>query len=341
MKKSLDQSYQLLAARHICKQVDALIRQVGGVHKNEDVECVHKARVASRRIRAAINMFSEYLPDKKGKNWRKEIRRVTKKLGAARDTDVQILFINETLSQLTEGSCLQGIQRLLLRLKQKRDTLQEPAVKALNRLQKRRTLEQMHQWAAKTKTNLQKKNVRLQSPCVFQEAQKHILNRWDKILTFAASLDDPQDYKRHHQMRVEVKRLRYTMEICNPAYEDSLNDYIKGVKKLQTLLGDIHDCDVWVENLALFLDDERQKTLDYYGHTEHFGQLQTGIEYLIRQRQESREQLFHELVEYWRQTNKNGLWGNMHQQIRAPTAQPIKLIIHDNQLQAIPEDTGT
>ena len=51
---AVDPSYQLLACQYLRKQLDALIKEVRGVRENQDIEPVHQARVASRRMRAAL-----------------------------------------------------------------------------------------------------------------------------------------------------------------------------------------------------------------------------------------------------------------------------------------------
>ncbi len=49
MSKSLDPSYRFLAAHYIRRQAKLLAEQLDGVRTGEDIEFVHRARVASRR----------------------------------------------------------------------------------------------------------------------------------------------------------------------------------------------------------------------------------------------------------------------------------------------------
>ena len=93
MTKSWDSSYRFLAAGHIRRQAKQLAEQLDGVRAAEDIECIHRARVASRRLRSALKMFSDCFRGKMVKRWRKQIRRITRELGDARDKDVQIDFL--------------------------------------------------------------------------------------------------------------------------------------------------------------------------------------------------------------------------------------------------------
>ena len=54
-------------------------------------------RVASRRLRAALPLFSSCFPEKDFRHWMHEIKSVTRALGEARDTDVQIAFLKKYL----------------------------------------------------------------------------------------------------------------------------------------------------------------------------------------------------------------------------------------------------
>src|SRR5262249_19100236 len=63
-------------------------------------------------------------------------------------------------------------------------------------------------------------------------------------------LYDPAAGEGHYKFRIAVKRLRYSMESFAPVLNGSLRPMAERVATLQSLLGDIHDCDVWTERLA-------------------------------------------------------------------------------------------
>ena len=55
----VDPSCRFLACRYLREQLDKLTREVQGVRTSDGIEPVHQARVASRRMRAAFEMFSD------------------------------------------------------------------------------------------------------------------------------------------------------------------------------------------------------------------------------------------------------------------------------------------
>ena len=110
---------------------------------------------------------------------------------------------------------------------------------------------------------------------------------------------------------IAAKRLRYTVEIAKPVYVPSLDEFITAVKKVQTLLGDVHDCDVWLEHLDAYAASERRRVVALFGHTGRFARLEAGINYLRQERRARRQQVFQELVDYWRQLQVQGIWEDL------------------------------
>ena len=310
---AIDPSYQLLACQYLRKQLDALVKEVRGVREDKDIEPVHQARVASRRLRAALGMFGDCFAAKQVSRWQKRIRKLTRGLGAARDLDVQIAFVEQFLARLDEKDKKHrpGVKRLLLRLRQDRDVVQSQAVKALDALEKGNAMAEMHGELEKALFLLRNRDVHLRSPYVFERAAAYLRERQRDLLSHEHTLADPRDIAGHHQLRIDTKRLRYTMEICDPAYDKQLAPAIKAVKKVQSLLGDIHDCDVWVANIAAFMDQERRRTLEYFGHHGPFNRLKPGLQLLIDERTTHREELFIELVAYWRKLGEDHLWDDL------------------------------
>jgi len=142
----IDESFQRLACEYLHSQLEKLQKELAGARTAEDIECIHQSRVASRRMRAGLNFFEKYLPVKKTKKWDSHIRKVTQKLGQARDRDVQIEFIKSFLSNLDEEQkgYKRGIKRLLLRLEQNRCKLQPKIVKSIDAFNSSGVLADMH-----------------------------------------------------------------------------------------------------------------------------------------------------------------------------------------------------
>jgi len=292
---------------------------MAGIRRN-DVECVHQARVASRRLRAALRVFEECFPTRKVRKWRKEIRRVTQGLGAARDKDVQIAFAVGVAAEMrgTDRKNRPGIERWLLRLRQEREALQPAVLAEVDRLEASPALAALRARVERTRTSLRRRGTPVQSEYAFRRSGRQIRKRLKELLKLRSCLDDTEAQEEHHQMRIAAKRLRYTLEICNPACGNRLGDVVKIVKTLQTVLGDIRDCDVWAETIESFIAAERRRTREYFGHDRNFRRLGPGLEFLRDERIAHRHELFGELVTFWRGLEDRGLWPSLTAFIEAP-----------------------
>jgi CHAD domain-containing protein len=307
---AVDPSYRLLACQFLREQFDILLRELQGVRRNEEREPVHQARVASRRVRAALAMFADCFNTKKAAKWPQRIKKLTRELGAARDKDVQIEFVEEFLAALDEKDKKNrpGVERLLLRLRQGREALQVEVVATLDKLEKAGTLAEMYGEMEKTLFSLRSHGTPLSSPFVLQATRAHIGDRKEELMDCARSLDDPEDIRGHHQMRIAAKKLRYTLEISNRVYEGRLDDFIGAFKRVQSLLGDVHDCDVWVQNIDEFLEQERLATVKYFGSAQPFNRLKPGLLLVCEDRAQHRRQVFGELVKYWEDLDAQHFW---------------------------------
>lgn len=308
MKNADTQSYQLLTTRYLRKQAKQLSGQMVGLRESDDIEFVHRARVACRRLRAVLQMSRDCVPRKQFKVWRKEIRKLLKGLGDARDKDVQTDFLWRFLADLNDRNLLPGIARIVVGLEHQREQLQPTVVAAAERAENSGIIKDLLVTSKATLDELSDKNVQLTGRELFSRLEQHIGESLDEFLDHEDCLDDPQNEEGHHEMRIAAKQFRYTLEICRPAYAGRMDDSLATVKRIQTLLGDIHDCDVWIEHLAATLGEEGKRLSEYYGHNGHLYRIAAGIEHLRNERRATRSHLFEELVGYWRELKQEGYW---------------------------------
>ena len=316
MKNAPPQSYQLLTTRYLRKQAKQVSEQMVGLRESDDIEFVHRARVACRRLRAVLQMSRDCIPRKQFKVWRKEIRKLLKGLGDARDKDVQADFLWRFLADLNDRTLLPGIARIAVGLETQREQLQPTVIAAAERTVSSGIIKDLLATSKATLDELNKNSVQLTGRELFSRLEGHIEDNLNEFLAHQDSLDDSQNEEGHHEMRIAAKQFRYTLEICKPAYAGRMDDHLATVKRIQTLLGDIHDCDVWIEHLARTLGAEGKRLCEYYGHSGHSGQLNrltAGIEYVQTERRQSRGRLFKELVVYWRELEQVAYWEGLRE----------------------------
>ena len=312
-------SYYLFGLEALQERLPALAKEIEGVRAAEDIEYVHRMRVASRRMRNALALFGDELPRKHYADWRDEMRRVTKALGTARDADVQIAWVQDFLKHDTDEAQRVGIERLLLRLCQQRLRAQGRVVKALDRLEDRRILEDMHETLQKLLVHARVYEVESLPADLYQRASEAIRLRLEEFLAYEPHVTHPERAAELHQMRIAAKHLRYTLEVFEPLYDRALRKPIKIVKEIQDLLGEVHDCDVWQAYLPHFLEEERVYTQNYFGMPGPAEEFVPGLHALEGDRRQQRLRTYYIFRHFWELTQEKGIWERIRE---AVTPQP-------------------
>ena len=106
---------------------------------------------------------------------------------------------------------------------------------------------------------------------------------------------------------------------------------------MQRLLGDLHDCDVWVAHLPAFLDEERARVVAFYGSAKGMKRIAEGLHYLQENRRASREQLYQETLAYWRHLQSGNVWGRLRQELDHKP--PAVATVVETPASAVPEGT--
>jgi CHAD domain-containing protein len=310
MNETLD-SYYLFGLETLQERLPALAKEIDGVRAAEDIEYVHRMRVASRRVRNALALFGTDLPRKPYAVWRDELRRITRALGAARDADVQIAWVQNFLQQDIDEAQRVGIERLLLRLRQQRARAQSKVLKALDRLEDRRVITDMNDTLQELLVHARVYEVESLPADLYRRATEAIRLRLEEFLAFAPHVPHPERVSELHQMRIAAKHLRYTLEVFQPLYDRALRKPIKNVKEIQELLGEVHDCDVWLGYVPQFIEEERARTLSYFGEAVPAQAFLPGLHALEEDRRDQRLRSYYMFRRFWELTQEKDLWEHL------------------------------
>ena len=190
-----------------------------GVLLSDDPEFLHQLRVGLRRLRSALRAFNSLLARKEVKRVTHTLRKVTPRLGAARDWDVLV-------ARLEAGGELEMLQKA----RRKRDEARRVARRAL--LSK--AFAKVPAEAAALTVSPQRKSL--------AEVGASALTRAHRKLTSAAQDIDWADAKARHAVRIRVKRLRYACEFFAAAFPgQSTQTYVAKLKELQDIFGELND----------------------------------------------------------------------------------------------------
>ena len=295
-----DSGYCILGAETLHLRIQELESQTEGAKKNEDIEYVHKLRVASRRVRAALNIFADCLQSNQIKTWKKAVKNLTVSCGAARDADILITFLRD-YSTRVDSRAARGLEYLITMQKARRSAMQSDLVKVIDSLNASGILAHISASCRAIRANEEGKNPSIETLSTYENAHNHIVARLDELLKLGRFVHDQSAVTKHHELRIAAKRLRYTMEIFSTIYGDELRDQIALMKKFQDLLGEMHDYYVWSQDL-------RANRHEIPANAEY------GMNKLLTHLETRRRSRYVNFVSLWDDTVANGFFTKIRQQ---------------------------
>jgi CHAD domain-containing protein len=112
-----DESFSLAAVRVVEARCVEVFAHSGAVLALDDIEPGHDMRVATRRLRAALEMFRPCFPKRAYKRALKPLKALADALGERRDRDVSIEFLEPFLAEAPAAD-LGRLEILLARLRE-------------------------------------------------------------------------------------------------------------------------------------------------------------------------------------------------------------------------------
>ena len=110
--------FAVAAARIVRRRADELFENEEGVLDTSDIERVHDMRVASRRLRAVLEIFAPCFPHGDYKTVLRDVKVLADALGERRDPDVHIEDMEGFETQV-QATLRPGIDALVARLRER------------------------------------------------------------------------------------------------------------------------------------------------------------------------------------------------------------------------------
>jgi CHAD domain-containing protein len=128
--------FRLAAARTVRVRAGELFEYGDGVLDTRDIERVHDMRVASRRLRAVLEIFAPCFPQSEYKSVLKDVKQLADALGERRDPDVHIDAL-KTFSKSLTAANKHGVARLIEDLEERQARANELLAAELDRAEQR------------------------------------------------------------------------------------------------------------------------------------------------------------------------------------------------------------
>jgi triphosphatase len=199
-----------------------------GVRLGEDPEELHDMRVATRRLRAALKLYSDFLP-KRAERYERDLRWVGGALGEVRDLDVHLEGLSEESS--TNGEDLEEVVALL----------RERRVEARRHMLTALDSNRYERLVASFSATLRRGRSPTPTAPILEAAPELVRDRYKKVRKAANKLSEDSPPEHFHDLRKKSKRLRYALEPLQEIYGKPAQKMVKLLKKVQDDLGDHQD----------------------------------------------------------------------------------------------------
>ena len=222
---------------------------------------------------------------------------------SSRDLNVQIIFIEQYMKNLntTEKKC---INALLKDHKAQRKKIQLSVAKGLEELKTCNIVENIRGFCEENIS--EQKNLLFSPDQVLEKAHWHISLRLKDFLSMQEYVYLEDKKEKLHEMRIFAKKLRYTMEAFSPLHRNNLKEEIQNIKVYQDALGELHDCDVWLEYIPKFIaksvnEKAKSPNSDFENSEQAFNNFST---YVTAKRKEYYLQFIH----HWEDNEEHGFF---------------------------------
>src|SRR5215213_1034622 len=200
----------------------AMLAHEPGVRLGEDPEELHDMRVATRRLRAALKLYSDALP-KRSERYERDLRWVGGALGEVRDLDVH-------LEQLA-GEALEEIVA----------ALEERRIEARRRMLEALDSNRYERFVASFTGTLRRGRSPVPTGPILEVAPDLVRRRYKKVRKVVETLTEDSPPEDFHDLRKKGKRLRYALEPLQGIYGKPAEKMVDLLKDVQDDLGDNQD----------------------------------------------------------------------------------------------------
>jgi triphosphatase len=218
-----------LAMRVLNQQRAALRERAAGIRADEEAEDVHRMRVATRRLRAALRLFEDVLPPS-AEAVSIDLRWLAERLGAVRDLDVQLQHARRRGEAL---SMLDDLTPYVAWLAARRQHARAALLQALDDQRYTSLLVDLQSLAAGEPSRA--------SADVVTDAPRRLRKAWKQLRKVAEPLGPGSAEHDLHRARIRAKRVRYAAEFHVDVYGDAAREFADRVTRLQDALGEHQD----------------------------------------------------------------------------------------------------
>jgi CHAD domain-containing protein len=234
---------------------DKLLAREEAVLKDEDSEDVHQMRVATRRLRAALQILAGVYELKLIRRYRKGLRRIAQSLGAVRDGDVFLEHVLAHRDRLPEPERA-SLEPLIAAATAERERARAALLGDLSSRRYRKFKRAFAEFLCTPGAGALPAPEPGVTERVRDFAGSAIWRRYELWRAYEVALPGAAP-EALHAARIAGKRLRYTLEFFADALGPRAEQALEPLVALQENLGQLQDeVTAWAHVAALGLDDD-------------------------------------------------------------------------------------
>ena len=252
---SPDSTLGELAYRVLRKEASAMLARVPGTRLGEDIESLHQMRVATRRMRAGMDMFASVLPVRAGR-LRAELGWLAALLGEVRDLDIQLGRFDDWTEEMP-GDHREALDELADLLAGHRVQARRALLEALDSRRYERLVSGLVAMLAQgpsSRSTAGRAPAVVTMPALIGERHRAARKAARRAKRTGAATD-------YHRLRIRCKRLRYALEFASGLYDGELKGFVRQMTRLQDALGSMQDAAVASSRLQVIALTEEGSSL--------------------------------------------------------------------------------
>jgi CHAD domain-containing protein len=248
------------ARKNLGRQLARMLWNEAGTRLGLDPEYVHDMRVATRRLRAALRVFTGALRAPTRQSWARELRWIGRALGRVRDCDVGLDHIRRMATEASEPErAALGVfaNRLEIRRARRRASL----IRKLDSPRFAAFRAEARPWIQMRAETRLRRGAEMPAFVV----GPRIVAEWDRRMMGAcAEAERRPTAARVHALRIAIKNARYAVEYFADLEGTGASRRAKRLGRLQNMLGARQDAAILLRQMKRYartIPDEDQELL--------------------------------------------------------------------------------
>ena len=261
---SLGEAGRKVLRMHVAR----MLQFEAGTRSGKDIEDLHKMRVATRRMRGAWRVFEGAYRPKTQRRYVRELRTIARALGEVRDIDVRLEHLDAHMARLASPG-REAMEPLRQAWRREREAARGRLIARLDSRQYREFVEDYLDFTESP--GVGEVHMPMGQPGLVRDtAGSRILAAYEHVRAYQTIISWA-DVPTLHALRIEAKRLRYTLEFFSEVLPVSARKLIATVTEVQDHLGLMNDAEVaamatreWLNQNAPYLPAADREAIGLY-----------------------------------------------------------------------------